>query len=153
WRVNQSPDGRLAVAALGDGTIRWFRLRDGSPLLTIFFTRADGRWIAFTASGYYAAAASAEDLIGWHLNRGADQVADFFQASRFRDQFYRPDVVRLVLAKLDEEEAVRTADAARGIIEAETAPITRDLPPLLTILSPSDGAQLSIPNAEVEYAV
>ena len=153
WHVNQSPDGRLAVAALGDGTIRWFRLKDGKPLLTIFFTRADGRWIAFTPSGYYAAAAGAEDLIGWHLNRGADQVADFFPASRFRDKFYRPDVVRLVLAKLDEEEAVRTADAARGIIEAETAPITQDLPPVLNILSPTDGTQLSLPYAEVEYAV
>ena len=153
WRVNQSPDGRLAVAALGDGTIRWFRLKDGKLLLTIFFTRADGRWIAFTPSGYYAAAAGAEDLIGWHLNRGANQVADFFPASRFRDQFYRPDVVRLVLAKLDEEEALRAADAARGATEAETAPITQDLPPVLNILSPADGAQLSLPYAEVEYAV
>ncbi len=153
WRVNQSPDGRLAVVALGDGTIRWFRLKDGKPLLTTFFSRADGQWIAFTPSGYYAAAAGAEDLIGWHLNRGADQVADFFPASRFRDRFYRPDVVRLVLAKLDEEEAIRAADAARGVAEAETTPITKDLPPVLTILSPADGSQLSIPNAEVEYAV
>jgi hypothetical protein len=153
WRVNQSSDGRLAVAALGDGTIRWFRLKDGQPLLTVFFTRADGRWIAFTPSGFYAAAAGAEDLIGWHLNRGADQVADFFPASRFRDRFYRPDVVRLVLAKLDEEEALKTADAARGVTEAETAPITQDLPPVLTILAPADGTQLSRPDAEVEYAV
>jgi len=33
WRVNQSPDGRLAVAALGDGTLRWYRISDGHELL------------------------------------------------------------------------------------------------------------------------
>jgi len=35
-RVNQSADGRIAVGAYGDGTIRWHRLRDGAELLTLF---------------------------------------------------------------------------------------------------------------------
>jgi hypothetical protein len=29
-------------------------------------------------------------MIGWHLNRGLDQAADFFPASRFRDRFSCP---------------------------------------------------------------
>ena len=131
WRVNQSLDGRLAVAALGDGTLRWYRLSDGKPLLAVFLTRDGARWIAFTPSGFYAAAPGAEDLIGWHVNQAPDQVADFFPASRFRDLFYRPDVVRLVLSTLDEPEALRKADAARGIRAPEVAaPITQDLPPV-----------------------
>ena len=153
WRVNQSPDGRLAVAALGDGTLRWYRLSDGRELLAVFLTREGGRWIAFTPAGYYAASPGGDDLIGWHVNHGPDRVADFFPASRFRDRFYRPDVVRRVLATLDEAEAVRVANAARGIVEAKAAPITSDLPPVLTILSPVDGARIDGPDAEVQYAV
>jgi Caspase domain/WD domain, G-beta repeat len=153
WRVNQSPDGRLAVAALGDGTLRWYRMSDGHELLATFLTRSDDRWIAFTPSGYYAAAPGAEDLIGWHLNRGAGEAADFFPASRFRDRFYRPDIVRLVLAKLDEAEAVRVANLARGIGEAKAAPLTEDLPPVLTILSPPDRSQVAGSHAEVEFSV
>jgi hypothetical protein len=153
WRVNQSPDGRLAVAALGDGTIRWFRLKDGKPLLTIFFTRADGRWIAFTPSGYYAAAAGAEDLIGWHLNRGGDQVADFFRQAGFVTSFIVPMWCASYSRSSTRKRRSELADAARGATEAETAPITQDLPPVLNILSPADGTQLSLPYAEVEYAV
>ena len=36
FRVAQSPDGRLVVAALGDGTVRWYRASDGVELLALF---------------------------------------------------------------------------------------------------------------------
>jgi hypothetical protein len=135
--VNQSPDGRLAVAALGDGTIRWYRLRDGKELLALFLTADAQRWVAFTPSGYYAASPGGEDLFGWRVNRGPDQAEDFFPASRFRDRFYRPDVVRLVLQTLDEEAAVRQANAASGRDEPEVTPaeIVTLLPPALDLVS------------------
>src|ERR1043166_963784 len=39
YRVKQSPDGRLAVVALFDGTVRWFRLDDRlEELLAVFVT-------------------------------------------------------------------------------------------------------------------
>eukprot|EP01035_Chromulina_nebulosa_P060772 gene60772-83124_t len=47
WRVNQSGDGRLAVAAYGDGTIRWHRMSDGQTLLSLFVTEDAQRWVAF----------------------------------------------------------------------------------------------------------
>jgi hypothetical protein len=127
WRVNQSPDGRFAVAALGDSTIRWYRADTGAELLALYVTEDAKRWVAFTPAGYYAASPGGEDLIGWHVNRGPDKAADFFAASRFRDRFYRPDIVARVLASLGE-----TAAPAR---------LSRDaLPPIVTILDPSDGA-------------
>ena len=33
WAVNISQNGRLAVAALSDGTIRWYRMADGKEML------------------------------------------------------------------------------------------------------------------------
>ena len=49
------------------------------------------------------ASAGGEDLIGWHVNNGKDRAADFFSASRFRDAFYRPDIVTRVLEALDRD--------------------------------------------------
>ncbi len=119
WAVNLTPDGRLALAAFGDGTIRWFRVTDGEELLA-FFPHADGRrWVLFTPSGYYDASpgegtAAGESLFGWAVNRGPDQADDFYSAARFKDRFRRPDVIDRVLTTLDEAEAVAQADAARA---------------------------------------
>jgi WD40 repeat protein len=153
WRVNQSPDGRVAVAAFGDSTIRWYRAEDGTELLALYVTEDAQRWVAFTPKGYYAASPGAEDLIGWHVNRGPDQAADFFPASRFRDRFYRPDVVSRVIAALDEDKALREADAARGTTAAPTRPIIDDLPPVVTILSPRDGTSLDGDEVELGYSL
>ena len=53
-------------------------------------------------------------MIGWHVNRGWNQEADFFVASQLRGDYNRPDIVRLVLQTRDEAEAVRRANAASG---------------------------------------
>ncbi|MBF8277325.1 MAG: repeat, subgroup [Candidatus Brocadiaceae bacterium] len=93
WAVNISGDGRLAVAGFGDGTLRWYRMSDGKELLALFVRPDDKRWVVWTPEGYYNASVGGEDLIGWHLNHGADVSPEFFGASRFRQQFYCPDVI------------------------------------------------------------
>ena len=77
YRVNQSGDGRVSVAAINDGTIRWYRTSDGEELLTLFVTADGVRWIAYTPQGYYAASPGGEDLVGWHVSNGAGKLADF----------------------------------------------------------------------------
>src|SRR5262249_26617463 len=51
WGVNITSDGRLVVAAYGDGTIRWHRMSDGQELLALFVHKDDQRWVAWTPSG------------------------------------------------------------------------------------------------------
>ena len=116
WQVNVTADGRLIVAALGDGTIRWFRVSDGEPVLALFIHPDGGKWIAWTPQGYYDASLGADDLIGWQINHGYDRAPDFYPVSQFRDRFYRPDVIQRVLKtpNLDIAEAVREADQAAG---------------------------------------
>ena len=99
--VSVSGDGWVAVAEYSDGTIRWHRMTDGAEVLALFPHRDGERWVAWTPEGYYVASPGAEDLIGWHVNNGKDRAADFFSASRFRDAFYRPDIVTRVLETLD----------------------------------------------------
>jgi WD40 repeat protein len=115
WGVSLSADGQLLVAAQGDGTLRWYRTSDGTELLAFFVNAADHKWIAWTPTGYYAASAGGEDLMGWQFNgKTWDDKPDFFPASRFRKQFYRPDIVQLVLILRDEARAIETANNLVG---------------------------------------
>jgi hypothetical protein len=148
WGVNVTSDGRLVVAAYRDGTIRWHRMSDGQELLALFVNKDDLRWVAWTPSGYYMASPGAEDMIGWHVNRGWDQAADFFPASRFRERFSRPDVVQKVLDTLDEAKAVELANREANIRTETAAP---KLPPVITIISPRDGDTLRQTDVTVEY--
>jgi uncharacterized caspase-like protein/WD40 repeat protein len=112
--VNISGDGKLAVAAFADGAIRWFRMSNGEELLA-FFPHVDRkRWVLWTPSGYYTCSPGGANLLGWHVNRGPDRAADFYHAAKFKSTHYRPDVVKLVLSTLSEEQAVQLAEKAAG---------------------------------------
>ena len=87
------------------------------------------KWVAWTPSGYYMASAGGEDLIGWHVNRGWTQEADFFPASQFRAQYNRPDIIKLVLKTKDEAEAVRRANATAQ--RGPAKPVAAALPPVV----------------------
>ena len=152
WDVNISPDGRVALAALGDGTIRWYRMNDGKEFLA-FFPHADKkRWILWTPSGYYDASPGAEELIGWHVNNGSEEAADFFPISKFRTAYYRPDVVAKNLETLNEAESIRLANEESGRKKQEVS-IAKILPPVVSILSPKDGSEVSTKEIEVKFEI
>lgn len=140
WAVNVTPDGRKVVAGFGDGTLRWYALGSNGKLseLLSLYALPDGRWVLWTPTGYYQASAGAEDLIGWHVNNGAERAPDFFGVSRFRDQFYRSDVIAKVLEAGDERTALRLADEVRG--QKTVIRNVRALrPPVVSILAPAPG--------------
>ncbi len=129
WGVNISGDGRFALGAFGDGTIRWYDLRDGRELLA-FFPHKDGkRWVAWTPEGFFTASRDGESLVGYHLNQGADQAAEFVPVERLYAAYYRPD---LLLARLQGDEAkITDALAAIGDVRAVLA---RGLPPEIELV-------------------
>jgi len=116
-RINASGDGRLAIVSFADGTVRWYRAADGEELLSLYihaqFTVDENgervwdysRWVIWTPEGYYDASAGGEDFIGWQINQGADKEALFYGASRFRDLYYRPDIIRKTLETLTVTQA------------------------------------------------
>jgi WD40 repeat protein len=152
WAVNVTGDGSCVVAALSDGTIRWYRAHNGKEILAFYPHPDKKRWVLWTPGGYYDASPGAEELIGWHVNHGKDQAADFFAAGRFRNIYYRPDVLSRVLDALDEKEAVRLADEAAGRKKQETT-VAQILPPVITILTPEDGAGVRSSTLIVRYQV
>jgi len=115
YGVNISGDGKIGLAAFGDGTLRWYNLETGQELLAFFPHNDEKRWIAWTPSGYYMSSGEeAENLIGWQVNNGKDKAAMFYPASALKASRNRPDIVKKVLTTLDEAEAIRLANLEQG---------------------------------------
>jgi len=122
--VNVTPDGRMVVSGMSDGTLRWWRATDGTPLLALLAAR-DGRWVAWTPDGYYDAAAAADRLVGWTVNRADGMGADHFSLGRFREHFNRPDLIDKVL------DSVTTVD----VLDPTTRSIAMQFPPVLDAIN------------------
>ncbi|QWR78367.1 caspase family protein [Candidatus Magnetomonas plexicatena] len=152
WDVNVSQNGKIAVAAFGDGTIRWYNVSNGKELLAFFPHKDRKRWVLWTPKGYYDASVGGDDLVGWHVNRGKDKEADFFPVSKFRDTYYRPDIVSTVLDTLDEDKAIEQANAQSNI-KKKAVDITETLPPVVRILSPKDGTQIGGSEVTIQYEI
>ncbi|MCK1389032.1 caspase family protein [Bradyrhizobium sp. 21] len=143
-------DGRLVIAAYDDGTVRWHRTTDGRELLALFVNKENWRWAAWTPSGYYMTSPGGEDTIAWQVNRVGSRNADFFPASRLRERFSRPDIVQQVLIALDEGKAIEAANRAAKL-SSDTTPVNSRLPPVISILSPSDGGSVRDREIAVDY--
>jgi outer membrane protein assembly factor BamB len=121
WAVNISGDGRLAVAAYGDGTIRWHRIDDGRELLALYVLADKQNWAAWTPEGFYGATSGAFSVLQWQVNRGLDAAADAVPVNTI-PRLRRPDVLALVLQELETPRALGIADlnAARRDVQIAT---------------------------------
>src|SRR5271165_3467294 len=108
WAVNITGDGRLVVAAYGDGTIRWHRMSDGVELLAFMPLADRTNWVAWTPEGFYAATAGAHGVLRWHVNRGWDAPADSVPIADIPGS-YRPAMLPLVLQELETPRALGLA--------------------------------------------
>jgi hypothetical protein len=132
WAVNLSADGRFVVAALGDGTLRWYDATSGRERLALFVHARDKRWVLFTPEGFYQASPGGDALLGYHLNQGADREGEFIDGSQLASVFFRPDLITARLAS--DEEAVAKAVASIGDVRSVLA---AGLPPTVELLSPA----------------
>ncbi|MBF0564581.1 MAG: caspase family protein [Nitrospirae bacterium] len=162
WSVNITGNGKVAVAAFGDGTIRWYRITDDKKLnefLAFFPDNDRKRWVLWTPTGYYDASPGGDELIGWHVNNGKDNAADFYPVSKFKSVYYRPDVISMVLKTRDEGLALKEADkvAIREIGKREVEnkdrgiSIEKMLPPVVDITFPANNASVSDTKVTLKY--
>ena len=109
WAVNISGDGRFAVAAYGDGTIRWHRMADGMELLTFFPFNDKRNWVAWEPDGRFFSTLGARSALRWHVNRGWDEAPIVLPAHSIPKSF-RPEVIRRVLTHGGTMRAVYAAE-------------------------------------------
>lgn len=157
FAVAVAPDNRTLVSGSADQTLRLWDLEAQSaevqPLLSIFIAQ-DNEWVAWTPQGYYTSSLNGDKYIGWHVNHGVNQAADFYPASQFKAQFYRPDVVNEYLrTRGNLELALKTADEKRGINTSANknpvVPNVRDLaPPVPYFIQPDENENLTETTSE-----
>jgi hypothetical protein len=95
----------VAVAALGDGTLRWFDVRaDRISERGALFVHADARrWVLFTPEGLFDhAPLGGQELVGVHLNNGRAQTPEWASFQQAYRALYAPSAVR---ARLSGDEA------------------------------------------------
>jgi hypothetical protein len=121
WDVNITTDGRLVIAAYGDGTIRWHRMDDGRELLVLYVLADRQNWVAWTPEGFYGATAGTFGALQWQVNRGFDAAPDTVPVSAI-PSLRRPDALPLVLQELETARALGIADqrAARRDVQIVT---------------------------------
>lgn len=152
WCVNISDNDKVLVAGLGDGTICWYNMKDGTLLLSLFIHPESKRWVLWSPKGYFDCSTGAEALIGWHLNQGSDKEALFYPISKFRDTYYRPDIISKILSTYNEEEAITLANEASNR-KTNQKDISQMLPPVVSIITPENEVAVNSTTVTVHYKV
>jgi WD40 repeat protein len=152
WEVNLTRNGKYAVAAFGDGTIRWYKTEDGTELLSLFLHKDKKKWVMSTASGYYDTAPGTEEFLGWNVNRGKEQAADFFPLAKFRSKYYRPDIIEKILDIGNEAETISKTNEDSGR-KNEQGKLNDHYPPVIEIISPKSVFKTSNRHLTIQYKV
>jgi len=105
YGVNIAANGKLAIAALGDGTIRWYSLLPGeelNELVTLFPYNNSKDWIVWTKEGFFGNSdGGGYRLAGYHLNKGENKRPEWIEFSQVYQTYYAPE---LILPKLLRQE-------------------------------------------------
>ena len=146
-----SPDGRYLVSGSSDQTVRLWNLQTRELIVSLFYG-SDGEWVVWTPQGYYASSPNGDRIVGWQINKGPDQTAEYVTASQLRSKFYRPDIV---------ERAIELASAAKAVEEVDPnradgfqlSDLAQRLPPKLAVIASRDRGGTSNGRTTIELAV
>ena len=95
WGVTVAGD--MGIAALGDGTIRWYRFEAGAlrEVAALFVHAETLRWVLWTPEGLFDHAPNGgQELVGVHLNGGRNQTPEWASFQQAYRALYAPRAVR-----------------------------------------------------------
>ncbi len=106
WSQTPSPDGVFMVSGGGDQTLKLWNLSTGELVVSLFHS-SDGEWVMWTPQGYYTGSANGGALVGWHVNRGDGNAAEYVRGQQLRQYLNRPDIVERAIVKVSATEAIQ----------------------------------------------
>src|SRR5262249_50186657 len=77
-------------------------------IVTLFYGR-DGEWLTWTPQGYYTGSPGADNIVGWQVNKGPENAADYVTADQLRAHLNRPDIIERAIILRSAEAAIREA--------------------------------------------
>ena len=80
----------------------------------------------WTPQGYYTGSPGADKIVGWQINKGPDQAADYVGAEQLRQHLNRPDIVERAIILASAEQAVREAPGTTfKLVDLLSRPVPR----------------------------
>lgn len=131
--VNITAGGRFAIAALEDGTVRWYTFDKGKEVMALFVDRGLQRWVAWSPEGFFTFKGSGDSLIGYQINHGPGQPGEFVKVDQLREVFYRADLIDQILKP---EGAAKVLDARNQVGDISQV-LSHGLPPEIELVSAS----------------
>ena len=131
-----SGDGRFLVSGGSDQTVRLWNLQTRELIVSLFHGD-DGEWVVWTPQGYYASSPNGDRIVGWQINKGPEQAAEYVTANQLRNKFYRPDIVERAIVLASAAKAVEEVDPARAG-GFQLSDLAQRLPPKLAVISSRD---------------
>lgn len=131
WLVSGSDDQKVLLWNL-DEIIHDSKSNNIYPTLSLFVDNQN-EWVAWTRKGYYAASSQGDQYVGFHINRGYNNSADFVPASQFHKSLFKPSVVMNVFNTGSEKKAITKAIKKKHFEEVDTNEL---LPPRIILSKP-----------------
>ncbi len=88
-KLNISRNNKILIAALNDGTIRWYHQASGIERFSFFPHRDKKRWIIWSPEGIYASSENGASLAQQLKNKSLDVAPDVLALSPV---FYKPEI-------------------------------------------------------------
>jgi WD40 repeat protein len=143
-----SPDGRLLVSGSYDQTVRLWNVATRELIVTLFHG-TDGEWVMWTPQGYYTGSPGADRIVGWQINHGAMNAAEYVGAGQLRAHLNRPDIVEKAIILASAEQATRESPGTTFKI----ADLLKRPVPRFNVLSPTRDAVVRTGRTRVQIDI
>ncbi|MEH0155451.1 caspase family protein [Limibacter armeniacum] len=105
WRTVPFKEKYL-LSAGADQTCRLWNVETGELLATLFVTKG-GEWVCWSPLGYYEASAGGEQYIGWLINKGEDEMSEFYPLKTYRERYHQPEVLKAIIKNGEADATVQ----------------------------------------------
>jgi hypothetical protein len=105
-----------------------------SPSFSLFVSN-DDQWVVWTPEGFFNASQDGTKYIGYHINRGKENPAEYITVDQLYDLYYRPDLVAKRIQGGHETEISEALSRIGDIDEI----LKSGLPPVLEMVSAPAG--------------